>query len=265
MKKKQYRSAFIGCISYSTLYFQVNYVNQDRIKSMKLLLISNSTQYGRGYLEHCEEQTRELLRGCRQIVFVPFALHDWDNYTEVVRKRFHEMGYQLSGIHENGNMPENLERADAVFIGGGNTFRLLDLLYKNGLIEPLSKQVLDGKPYMGTSAGSNVACCSIKTTNDMPIVYPPSFNALNLVPFNINPHYIAPDPARQHMGETRDQRIREFHEMNDYPVVGLREGAMLNIRDSRILLQGSTGARVFLKQRKPLDYKNGDDLSFLLK
>jgi len=232
---------------------------------MRLLLISNSTQYGSGYLDHCETQIRELLNKRQHVVFVPFALQDWQAYTDAARRRFRAIGCQLSGIHESGsNMADCLKKADAVYIGGGNTFRLLHVLYQEHLIQPLRDIVTKGVPYIGTSAGSNVACLSIKTTNDMPIVYPPSFDALQLVPFNINPHYIAPTPESTHMGETRDQRIHEFHEMNDSTVVGLMEGAMLNIDQNRVLLQGTTNARIFQKDQNPIDYQPGADLSFLM-
>jgi dipeptidase E len=201
----------------------------------------------------------------QQVVFVPFALGDWQAYTETARKRFRTMGYQLTGIHEHRDQLKTLQRAEAVFIGGGNTFRLLDQLCRNNLIPAIRQKVLRGSPYVGTSAGSNVAGVSIRTTNDMPIVYPPSFDALALVPFNINPHYIAPDPATTHMGETRDQRIKEFHELNEQPVAALREGSMLRVKDSSMTLVGTTDARVFLQNRRPADYRPGDDLSFLLK
>lgn len=231
---------------------------------MRLLLISNSTQYGSGYLDHCSDEIKNFLGTAQQVAFVPFALHDWDAYTNTVRERFRKMGLEVSGIHENHTPLKNVENAEAIFVGGGNTFRLLNELYQQKLISPIRQRVLEGMPYIGSSAGTNVACVSIKTTNDMPIVYPPSFEALNLLPFNINPHYLDPDPNSKHQGETREQRIKEFHEMNDNPVVGLREGSVLRVENNQITLKGSTNARLFRKGRAPIEFKPGDDMSFLI-
>jgi dipeptidase E len=153
-----------------------------------------------------------------------------------------------------------VERAEAIFVGGGNTFRLLDALWRHGLIEPIARRVRDGMPYIGSSAGSNVACVTIKTTNDMPIVQPPTFEALNLVPFNINPHYLDPVPGSTHMGETREERIAQFHEENLPPVVGLREGAWLLIDDRGVTLQGHPGARLFRPGQPPEEYAAGTRL-----
>ena len=188
-----------------------------------------------------------------------------DEYTKIARDRFKKMGLELSGIHEHEDPKKAIKNAESLFIGGGNTFVLLDGLYKADVLNIIHEKVKKGMPYIGTSAGSNVACLSIKNTNDMPIVYPPSFNALGLVPFNINPHYIDPDPNSKHMGETRETRIKEFFFYNDEYVVGLREGAMLHITDKKVVLKGSTGARVFQKDKKPMEYKPGENLDFLLK
>jgi dipeptidase E len=152
-----------------------------------------------------------------------------------------------------------------MFIGGGNTFRLLTLLHEKALIAPIRKRVAAGMPYMGSSAGTNVASPTIKTTNDMPIVYPPTFDALNLVPFQINPHYLDPDPASKHQGETREQRIREFHEMNETPVVGLREPALIRIDGARAELLGDAGARLFKRGSQPVELATGDRLDDLLR
>jgi dipeptidase E len=178
------------------------------------------------------------------------------------------MDFALDALEEddaNDAPGRAIANAAAVYVGGGNTFRLLHALQTKGWLEPLRARVLGGMPYLSASAGTNVATRSIQTTNDMPIVQPPSFAALGLVPFNVNPHYLDPDPASTHMGETREQRLREFHEMNDAPVVGLREGAWLEVEDDRCTLGGTRGARLFVKGREPVEHAPGDDLSFLLR
>lgn len=230
----------------------------------RLLLISNSTSSGGGYLDHCEAEIRDFLGGVKKVVFVPFALHALDAYTQKARERFGRMGYGLDSVHEADYLMELVEDAEALFIGGGNTFRLLTRLYETDLIELIHERVRAGMPYMGASAGINVACPTIKTTNDMPILQPESFNALALVPFQINPHYLDPDPNSRHMGETREERIREFHEENDAPVVGLREGSMLRIEGRQVTLKGSAPARLFVKGKDPAEYAPGSSLDFLL-
>lgn len=230
----------------------------------RLLLVSTSTTHGTGYLDHCAEQIQELLGGLGRVLFVPYALFNHDGYTAKARERYGRMGYELTSIHEVEDPVAAVRAAEALFIGGGNTFRLLARLYEKGLLEPIRERVAAGMPYVGTSAGSNVACVTIRTTNDMPIVEPPSFDALNLVPFNINPHYLDPDPGSTHMGETREERILQFLEENDKTVVGLREGAMLRIEDASARLLGSTGARIFRRGHPPREVGSGEDLDFLL-
>lgn len=239
-------------------------------KKMKrnLLLVSNSTLHGSGYLDHCEEEIKKFLKNKKTILFFPYARPGGithDEYTKIAKQRFQKMGIELTGVNEYSNPKETVRKAEAFFIGGGNTFVLLSQLYKNDVIKDIRKKVSEGTPYIGTSAGSNVACKTIKTTNDMPIMYPPSFDAINLVSFNINPHYLDPDPDSKHKGETRETRIKEFHFYNNEYVVGLREGAMLHIRDDEIVLKGSTGARIFRKNKEAVEKKPGDDLSFLFK
>jgi dipeptidase E len=237
---------------------------------MRLLLVSNSTLHGGGYLDHCAGAIASILaasvsRAVSRVLFVPDAIADREAYAAKVRARFETMGFGLDSVHDaREGAAGAVEKAEALFIGGGNSFRLLDALWRNGLIEPIRRRVLAGMPYIGSSAGSNVACPSIKTTNDMPIVQPPSLASLGLVPFNINPHYLDPIPGSTHMGETREQRIAEFHEENDPPVVGLREGAWLVVNGATVALEGSSGARLFRRGKPPVEYASGSRLDFLL-
>ena len=232
---------------------------------MRLLLVSNSTLHDGGYLDHCAGAITSLLSSTSRVLFVPYAVADRDEYAAKARARFEAMGFVLDSVHDaREGAALAVEKAEALFIGGGNSFRLLDALWRNELVEPIRRRVLAGMPYIGSSAGSNVACPSIKTTNDMPIVQPPSFAALGLVPFNINPHYQDPIPGSTHMGETREQRIAEFHEENDPPVVGLREGAWLVVNGATVALQGSSGARLFRRGKPPMEYASGSRLDFLL-
>ncbi|XP_033744822.1 alpha-aspartyl dipeptidase-like [Pecten maximus] len=232
----------------------------------RLLLISNSTLHGGGYLEHCTDQIKTFLREVKRVLFVPYALHDRDEYANIARKAFKAMGYELDSIHTQPIPIEAVKKAEAVFIGGGNTFRLLTTLYKEGLVDEIKHRVeQDGVPYIGSSAGSNVATFSINTTNDMPIVYPPSFLAINLVPFNINAHYTEPAPGSTHMGETREARIKQYHEYPDAPpVLGMREGCMLLVEGDKATLMGQNGAKLFVRGVDPKEIDMGADLSFLL-
>jgi dipeptidase E len=234
----------------------------------RLLLVSNSTLHGGGYLDHCAAEMRAVLDGVRRVLFVPFALHDRDRYAATARERLGRMGFGVDSLHEAGEEPAAARRmvaaAEAVFTGGGNTFRLLATLYRLDLLAALRERALAGVPYLGASAGSNLACPTVRTTNDMPIVEPPSLTALGLVPFQINPHYLDPDPASTHQGETREERIREFLEENDLPVVGLREGAMLAVDGDRMTLRGAARARLFRRSAEPTEVAPGADLSFLL-
>ncbi|MCA8943342.1 MAG: dipeptidase PepE [Planctomycetes bacterium] len=230
---------------------------------MRLLLVSSSIQHGSGYLEHCADAMTSFFDGCTRIAFVPYALSDHDGYTAKVRARFEELGMSVVSVHE-GDPIGTATAADGVFIGGGNTFRLLKAIYDTGLYDALRSRVADGMPYMGTSAGSNVATATICTTNDMPIVNPPSFTALEFVPFQINPHFIDADPTSTHMGETREVRIAEFHEESRRPVVGLREGSWLLREGDELELQGATGAVLFRRGKPSQELAPGADLSDLL-
>ncbi|XP_060786425.1 alpha-aspartyl dipeptidase-like isoform X1 [Neoarius graeffei] len=214
----------------------------------RLLLVSNSTLYGGGYLEHCQQNISDFFgKQVTRILFIPYALHDRDAYTKTARDKLNSLGYEVDSVHEAADPVEAVRKAEGIFIGGGNTFRLLKALYDDNLVTEIKKRVLqDGIPYMGSSAGSNVATISINTTNDMPIVYPPSFSAIGLVPFNINPHYLDTDSKSRHMGETREQRITQYHEELNTPcVLGLREGSMLLVEGNTATLLGTTNARLF--------------------
>jgi len=226
----------------------------------RILLISNSTLYGSGYLDHAEGEIRSFLGAVKRVLFVPYALFDRDKYAATAQQRVEKMGYELSSIHTATDPVQAVNDTDAIFIGGGNTFRLLKTLYDFDLVDAIQARVADGMHYIGSSAGSNVAAPTIKTTNDMPIVQPPSFNALGLVSFQINPHYLDPDPNSKHMGETREERIVQFLEENDTPVVGLREGAMLRTEHGKMILRGSTGARIFRKGLVPEEVSPGTEL-----
>ena len=230
----------------------------------RLLLISTSTVFGTRYLEHAQAELRDVLSGVGRVLFVPFALKDHDAYAAKAREAFAEMGFGLDSLHEAADPRAAIERAEAVFCGGGNTFRLLKALGELELLEPLRRRALAGMPYTGASAGSNLACPTVRTTNDMPIVEPRSLAALALVPFQINPHYLDPAPGSTHMGETRETRIREFLEETDVPVVGLREGAMLRVEGESVSLKGLAGARIFRRGQDPVEAGPGDDLTLLV-
>ena len=230
--------------------------------SKQLLLLSSSRVHGGGYLEHAEAEIRDFLRGVKSLVFVPYALKDLDGYAAVARARFEQWGMSFSSLHEARDPKQAVTEAEAMFVGGGNTFRLLNRMYELDLMDVIRDRVMAGMRYMGASAGSNLAGLTIKTTNDMPIVQPPSFNALGLVPFQINPHYLDPDPNSTHMGETREQRLREYLEENTVPVVAIREAAMLRVQGERVTLLGTKGARIFERGRDPYEIAPGGEISF---
>jgi dipeptidase E len=230
---------------------------------MRLLLLSNSTNYGSGYLDHAEPAIRAFFGGGRRIAFVPFALHDHAGYLAKARARFAGMGIDVVGLSPDARGLADLAEAEGIFVGGGNTFRLLERLQRSGLLEAIRALVRTGLPYMGASAGTNIAAPTIKTTNDMPIVQPPSFAALDLLPFQINPHYLDADPASRHMGETREDRLREYLEENALPVVALREGGWLRREQKQLFLEGAS-ARIFRRGVPPRDAAAGTELSELL-
>ena len=219
----------------------------------RLLLISTSTVFGTGYLDHAELEIRNALGDGRRVVFVPYALADRATYAARAAARFQSMGFQYASIEDAPTPQRALDNADAIFVGGGNTFRLLKALHELNLIQAIRDRVRHGMVYMGASAGSNVAGPTIRTTNDMPIVEPPTLDALNLFPFQINPHYQDPDPDSKHMGETREERLLQYLEENETPVIGLREGAILSVANGRIHLRGVNGARIFRRNQPPVE------------
>jgi dipeptidase E len=219
----------------------------------RLLLVSSSTVAGTGYLDHVEAEIRDHLGAIQTVLFIPYALAEHTAYSAKVRERFARMNYTVESVHDSADPVGAVEQAEAIFIGGGNTFRLLKALYDRQLLNPIRARVDAGMPYMGASAGSNVAGPTIRTTNDMPIVEPPSLNALNLFPYQINPHYLDPDPSSTHMGETREERLLQYLEENETPVVAIREGSYLRVQKGEIWLKGSRSARIFQRGRKPFE------------
>jgi dipeptidase E len=216
------------------------------------------------------EQMRAFFGPSRRLLFVPYALADHDGYLRTLTERGLDAGYAIDGIHRQPDAKEAVRQAEAIYVGGGNTFRLLDTLYRFDLLPVIRDRVAAGMPYLGISAGTNVACPTIKTTNDMPIVQPPSLDALGLVPFQINPHYFfgptylrVDDDYQPHFGETRDDRIREFHEMNDMPVIGLWEGGLLRVEVGSVTLLGAA-ARLFRKGQEPVDCTPGQMIDSLI-
>jgi len=230
----------------------------------RLLLISNSTLYGSGYLDHAESEIRALSKNRTRVAFIPYALHDRHSYATQAENRFRALGLELTSVHDTSNPARAIENAEIIFVGGGNTFRLLHGLQQNQLVEPIRRAVRTGVPYIGSSAGSIVACPSLKTTKDMPIVEPATFEALALVSFQISPHYLDPDPSSTHMGETQEQRILQFLEENDEAVVGLREGSILRVDEDTITLRGPHPARIFRRGVQPFEAQTGSNLQDLL-
>jgi dipeptidase E len=230
-----------------------------------ILLASTSTVYKGKYLEYLLPVLASHFKMCKSIVFIPYARPggiSYEDYTQKAEEAFKTIGIKVKGLHEFNDSIEAIEKAEGIFTGGGNTFVLLNELYKNNCIDALQSVIKSGTPYLGTSAGSNICGQNIKTTNDMPIIYPPSFDALQLVPFNINPHYLDPDTSSEHMGETRETRIKEFHTQNSLPVIGLREGSWLEVKNDSITLKGDLEARIFEKDKVPYEVKTSSVLNF---
>lgn len=230
---------------------------------MNVLLASTSTLFGGKYLEYITEEIKELYNGINEIVFIPFARPggiSHDDYTEKAKAFFAEINIKIKGLHEFDDQIAAVNNAQGFFTGGGNTFLLVKTLHEKGLMSVLKENVEKGKPYLGTSAGSNIGGLNMKTTNDMPIVYPPSFECMGLVPFNINPHYLDPNPDLKHNGETRETRIQEFLTQNDTKVIGLREGNWIRKIGNRITVEGDQETRIFEKDKEPYEIKSGTEL-----
>jgi dipeptidase E len=227
---------------------------------MQLLIVSTSTIYGASYLEYLANEIIDFFKDAKRILFIPYARPSGishDDYTAKAAEFFESLGFEMRGAHTFKNAIEAVNWAEGFFTGGGNTFLLLKMLYGTGLFEAIDQRVKAGTPYMGTSAGCNLCGLTIGTTNDMPIVYPPSFKAFGWVPFNINPHYMDPLPGSTHMGETRETRIAEFHQFNAQPVIGLREGSWLRVENERVELKGTHTARWFQAGRVPVELSPG--------
>ena len=230
---------------------------------MNVLLASTSTLFGGKYLEYITDEIKELYNGINEIVFIPFTRPggiSHDDYTAKAKAFFEEINIRIKGLHEFDDQIEAVNNAQGFFTGGGNTFLLVKTLHEKGLMSVLKENVEKGKPYLGTSAGSNIGGLNMKTTNDMPIVYPPSFECMGLVPFNINPHYLDPNPDLKHNGETRETRIQEFLTQNDTKVIGLREGNWIRKIGNRITVEGNQETRIFEKDKEPYEIKSGTEL-----
>ncbi|WP_440121443.1 dipeptidase PepE [Tenacibaculum sp. Ill] len=230
----------------------------------KLIVASTSTVHGSGYLEYILPTLTNFFKEATTILFIPYARASgktYDEYTSVARKAFATIGKEVVGIHEFDNPKDAVLKAEAIFTGGGNTFELVNQLYKNDILPDLTTAVENGTPYLGTSAGSNICGVTMMNTNDMPIVYPPSFKTLGFIPFNINAHYLDPNPDSTHMGETRETRIKEYHIFNETPVLGLREGSWLEVNGATITLRGSYTARLFKQGKEPVELPTDTEVS----
>ena len=234
----------------------------------KLLIASTSTVHGKDYLEYIIPELSKFFKGVHEVLFIPYAQPGgmtYDEYTAKAQQGFDKLNIKVRGIHEFKNHFGAVNNAKGIFTGGGNTFLLLKKLYEMKLMPSIKNVVENGTPYFGTSAGSNIAGLTIQNTNDMPIVYPPKFDSFGFVNFNLNPHYLDPDPTSTHMGETRETRINEFHTINKTPVLGLREGSWLNMKGNKIELKGELNAILFQRGKVPKELAPETDLSFLMR
>jgi len=231
-----------------------------------IIIASTSTVHGSGSLEYLLDELKAHFKSVNEILFIPYARPggiSHNEYTDKVAKPFKKIGKSVKGIHTFDDPKKAIKEAEGIFTGGGNTFVLVNQLYKNDVLSSIKEAVNSGTPYLGTSAGSNICGLTMNTTNDMPIVYPPSFKTLGLVPFNINPHYLDPDPSSTHMGETRETRIKEFHAFNTQPVIGLREGSWVEVKGDSLTLKGNLDARIFEYGKEPYEVPTNSELGFL--
>jgi dipeptidase E len=234
--------------------------------SKNIIIASTSTLHGGDYLEYLLPELSVHFGQCKTILFIPFARPggvSHEENTAKVASAFTKIGKEVKGIHEFDDFSNAITNAEGIFTGGGNTFVLVNQLYKNNIMNALAEAVKNGTPYLGTSAGSNICGLTMQTTNDMPIIYPSSFKTLGLIPFNLNPHYLDADLQSKHMGETRETRINEFHSFNTIPVLGLREGSWLDVKGDKIILRGNLTARIFRQNQIPEEIESGKELSFL--
>ncbi|WP_405604277.1 dipeptidase PepE [Polaribacter sp. Asnod1-A03] len=224
-----------------------------------MIIASTSTLHGSGYLTYLLPTLKVHFKNVKELLFIPFARPggiSYDDYTSIVKKVFSVLGIDVKGIHEYKNGEKAIKNAEAIFTGGGNTFELVNQLYKTDILNTLRQVLEKGTPYLGTSAGSNICGVNMMNTNDMPIVYPPDFTTLGCINFNINAHYLDPIEGSTHMGETRETRIKEFHVFNDIPVLGLREGSWLEVNDNEVILKGKLTARLFEKNKQPIELES---------
>jgi dipeptidase E len=231
-----------------------------------ILIASTSTIHGSGYLEYLLDELKVHFKSADEILFIPYARPggiSHDDYTKIAFKAFNSIGKTVKGLHEYEDPKQAIANAQGIFTGGGNTFVLVNQLYKNDILIAIKDAIANGTPYLGTSAGSNICGLTMNTTNDMPIAYPPSFKTLGLVPFSINPHYLDPNPDSTHMGETRETRIKEFHAFNTQPVIGLREGSWIEVKGDKLKLKGTHDARIFEHNKTPYELPTNSDLGFL--
>lgn len=231
-----------------------------------LIIASTSTLHNGGYLDYLLPELKEHFKGCSEIIFIPYARPggiSHEEYTTKVKDVFATLNISVKGLHEFSSPTEGIQKAEGIFTGGGNTFLLVSQLYTNNCMTVLKQALENGTPYLGTSAGSNICGLTMQTTNDMPIIYPPSFETLGVIPFNLNPHYLDPDTNSTHMGETRETRIKEFHKFNKQPVLGLREGSWLDVKGDSIILKGELSARLFKQNQEAVQLNSGSKMSFL--
>lgn len=231
-----------------------------------LLLASTSTLHGTEYLDYLLPELKLHFKNCKNLLFIPYARPSGishEEYTQKTAQTFAKIDINVKGIHEFENPTLAIKQAEGIFTGGGNTFLLVNQLYQHKIMTVLKETLENGTPYLGTSAGSNIGGLSMQTTNDMPIIYPPSFQTLGLIPFNLNVHYLDKDTQSTHMGESRETRINEFHQFNNFPVLGLKEGSWLEIKNNTIILKGGLTAKLFRKNREAIEIEPNSNLDFI--